>query len=119
MATKKKPETTENDWSTGWRCDDCQAWNSSKIKNCMAPQHEWALRANELQTKLYWAERPLKHNYMTPQDFTVLVARMHKEFLEKQYDADKAVPQLDLITASMSFFETMWILITNGFEADN
>ena len=85
----------------------------------MAPQHEWALRTIELQNKLYWAERPLKNNYMTPEDFAQLVAGMHKEFLEKQFDAGKVTSQPDLITASMAFFETMWILITNGFEAQN
>lgn len=107
-------KTVEDDWSTGWRCGDCSAWNTNKAKSCTAPQHEFAERAIRaealLQIKLneITEDRYTKH-YVTAEEFVDELAPMMKEYLVKTYSDDKCHPH-DLATAAASFMEAYWII---------
>lgn len=109
----KKKKSVENDWKTGWRCGDCDAWNDNSVKNCAAPQHEHAVEALRVKAKMRQLIiddiENITRDYMTADAFVDDLAKMMKEFLVRMYGEEPSHPR-DLTSAAATFMDAYFII---------
>lgn len=108
-----KKKSKEFDWEAGWRCDDCNGWNETNKGSCIAPQHEYAVRAIDAERRarqlVIDSIQDLTKDYVTASKFVDDLAGMMKEFLVRTYGKEPSHPR-DLTAAAASFMDAYFII---------